>query len=211
MFEEEYSMLILAGGKSRRMGEDKAGLLFRGSPFWRVLADKGQRLDGIKKIYLSRESKETKDIEDVQRVYDEYPERGPLGGMQAAFAKMDTPYCLVISVDVPQIPVEVLQHLLNCHKEKIRSGMAAGALLLEHEGRIEPLIGIYHTKYASLIEDEIKERSCPVFRILDKIGYETDIQEVQKGQVVSLNTPQEYKKMLECMEKDSCQIPKNLH
>lgn len=200
---KEYSMLILAGGKSRRMGEDKAGLLFLGTPFWQVLVDKGQ-IAGIKKIYLSREGKETKNMEDVHLVYDEYPQRGPLGGMQAAFAKMDTPYCLVVSVDVPQIPVEVLRHLLNCHKEKVRNGMTAGALLLEHEDQAEPLIGVYHTKYASLIEDEIKEHSCPVFRVLDKIKYETDMQNVQKWQVVSLNTPQEYKKMLECMKND-CQ------
>lgn len=202
MFKEAYSMLILAGGKSRRMGEDKAELLLSGTPFWQVLVSKGKEA-GIEKIYLSRGTGETADIEGVYPVYDQYPARGPLGGMQAAFAKMDTPYCLVVSVDVPQVPVKVLKHLMSCHKEKMAYGMSEGALLLEHKGQVEPLIGVYDIKYASLIEDEIREHSCPVFRALDKIRYQTDVQDVQEWQVFSLNTPQDYKKMLDCMKNDS--------
>lgn len=187
---EEYSMLILAGGKSSRMGSDKAELMLGETPFWEILADKG-RLAGIEKIYLSRgEEKEVSKA--VRLVYDKYRDRGPLGGMQAAFEKMDTPYCLVVSVDLPQIPIEVIERLLKRHQEKIGAVCGTEALLLEHGDRKEPLIGIYPTACASLIEEEIRERSCAVFRILDRIGYQTDVQDVENWQVESVNTPERF-------------------
>lgn len=201
MFAEEYSMLILAGGKSRRMGKDKAELLLEGVPFWQVLAKKGGSV-GIKNVYLSRGAWEMDFAEGIELVCDKYPDRGPLGGMQAAFEKMKTPYCLVVSVDVPQIPVQVLEHLLSYHRTRIRAGMTAGAMLLWHEDRVEPLIGIYPTGCAALIEEEIKERSCAVFRILDRIAYENDVQQVKEWQVRSLNTPEAFQKMLGAMKND---------
>lgn len=201
MFAEEYSMLILAGGKSRRMGKDKAELLLEGIPFWQVLAKKG-RTAGIEDIYLSRGAWGMDFADGIELVCDKYPDRGPLGGMQAAFEKIKTPYCLVVSVDVPQIPKQVLEHLLSYHQTRMQAGMTAGAMLLWHEDRVEPLIGIYPTGCASLIEEEIKERSCSVFRVLDRIAYETDVQQVKEWQVRSLNTPEAFQKMLCTMKHD---------
>lgn len=195
-------MLILAGGHSSRMGKDKAGLLMDGTPFWKLLAGKG-RLAGIEKIYLSRGSEKSADALELPLVYDQYPDRGPLAGMQAAFAEMETPYCLVVSVDVPQIPVEVLRHLLDSHQRKLERGMTDGALLLQHGERTEPLIGIYPTKHWKMIEDAIREGGCPVFRLLEKIGYETDVQQTEEWQVCNLNTPKDYEKILCILREES--------
>lgn len=206
MLNEMYSMLVLAGGHSRRMGADKAELLLDGVPFWKMLADKG-RLAGIDKIYLSRGSEEIADAQDVHLVYDRYPDRGPIAGMEAAFSQMETPYCLVVSVDVPQIPVEVLSHLLAAHQRRIEEGMTAGALVLEHEGRVQPLIGIYRTELWRKMEEAVREHGCPVFRMLDWIGCETDVRQVERWQVSSLNTPQEYQKVLGAMQEERRKTP----
>lgn len=194
-------MLILAGGHSRRMGEDKAGLLLDGTPFWQVLARKGKQA-GIEKIYLSRGTEEIAGAQEVQLVYDRYPDRGPLAGMQAAFSQMDTPYCLVISVDVPQIPLEVFSHLIASHQRRMEEGMKAGALLLQHKDRTEPLIGIYHTEYWRMMEEAIRDHGCSVFRVLDGIGYETDVQQIPEWQVCGMNTPGEYRKMLCALQRE---------
>lgn len=199
--EKMYSMLILAGGHSRRMGVDKAALLLDGIPFWQVLACKG-KLVGIEKIYLSRGREQTADLQEVQPVYDRYPDRGPLGGMQAAFSEMETPYCLVVSVDVPQIPTEVFLHLLSSHRKRVEQGMTAGALLLQHEERTEPLIGIYHTEHWRQMKEVIRYHGCSVFRVLEQIGYETDVQQVEEWQVCSLNTPKEYQKILRLLQEE---------
>ena len=118
------------------MGSNKAELLYEGKTFVQNLTEKAEKL-GITKIYLSgfkeRESEKEKHTECVmefremecheinqkieqQTVWDIYPERGPLGGIHACMKKMITPYCLILPVDVPQIPVEVLETLLTKHE-----------------------------------------------------------------------------------------------
>ena len=47
-----YSLLLLSGGKSRRMGTDKAALLYEGKSFLEHMLDKARNL-GIDKFYLS--------------------------------------------------------------------------------------------------------------------------------------------------------------
>lgn len=199
--EKMYSMLILAGGHSRRMGTDKAGLLLDGIPFWQVLVRKG-KWAGIEEIYLSRGTEQTADLQEIHTVYDQYADRGPLAGMQAAFSKMETPYCLVVSVDVPQIPSEVFLHLLSVHQKRVEEGMTGGALLLQHEGRTEPLIGIYHTAHWKRMEEAIRDHGCSVFRVLEQIGYETDLQQVEEWRVRSLNTPKEYENILRLLQEE---------
>lgn len=118
---EQYSLILLAGGKSSRMGSNKAELLYEGKTFVQNLTEKAEKL-GITKIYLSGfEEKECHEINrkiEQQTVWDIYPERGPLGGIHACMKKMTTPYCLILPVDVPQIPVEVLETLLREHETK---------------------------------------------------------------------------------------------
>ena len=48
----EYSLLLLAGGKSARMGQSKAQLLYQGKPFLEHMLDKARNL-GIEKYYIS--------------------------------------------------------------------------------------------------------------------------------------------------------------
>lgn len=70
---DNYSLLLLAGGKSSRMGMDKAELLYEGQTFVENIINKVQSL-GIKNIFLSG-YKGAKD--DAQVVVDIYPEVGP--------------------------------------------------------------------------------------------------------------------------------------
>ena len=120
-----YSLLLLAGGKSSRMGRDKAELLLGEKSFLECILEKAEML-GIRKKYLSGHGWEGK---GVRTVPDRYRERGPLGGMHACFSVMDTPYALVLPVDIPQISMSVLQILLDAyvrlihqnHPETVRS------------------------------------------------------------------------------------------
>ena len=66
---ENYSLILLAGGKSSRMGSNKAELTFQGKTFTDLLIEKARML-GIEKIYLSGFEKADA---DVQVVWDLYP------------------------------------------------------------------------------------------------------------------------------------------
>ena len=77
--ENQYSLLLLAGGKSARMGTSKAELLYEGKSFLAHMLDKAKKL-GITRFFISGYSSPN---EDVTTVWDQYPDRGPLGGIHA--------------------------------------------------------------------------------------------------------------------------------
>ena len=68
---DNYSLLLLAGGKSSRMGTNKAELLYEGRSFLENIIEKAKCL-GLKKIYISGYQG---NYDDVQVVYDIYPKK----------------------------------------------------------------------------------------------------------------------------------------
>lgn len=192
-WRKEYSLLLLAGGRSRRMGRDKSNLLFQGKTFVEGLLEKGEQL-GIGSAYLSGKGIETVKAREIP---DIYPDRGPLGGFHACMSVMETPYCLVLPVDVPQIPLEILEELLNAHRELGKEGKGNQPLILRHGGRKEPLIGIYPTALAELAGEIIREKGAKVFALLEKSGYVCFDAEIPEQLVDNINTPEAYEALLE--------------
>ena len=186
--QSQYSLLLLAGGKSARMGTNKAELLYEGKTFLEHMLDKARSL-GIEKWYVSGYASPR---EDVRTVWDVYPDRGPLSGLHASLAAMDTPYCLVVPVDAPKLPVEILEGLLARHE----AGQSEKVLIWEHGVRQEPLIAVYPTAMAPLIESMIRDHAAPVFRAIDSWGFESFRMEMPEEQVININTPELYKKLL---------------
>lgn len=185
---EEYSLLLLAGGKSARMGTSKAELLYEGKTFLDHMLDKARSL-GITRYYISGYDPRR---EDVVTVPDRYPNRGPLSGLHACMEAIDTPYCLVLPVDAPKLPVEILEGLLHHH----RSHSSKKVLIWEHGIRQEPLIAVYPTAMAGAIEDLIRDHAAPVFRAIDMWGFEGFRMEMEQEQILNVNTPELYKKLL---------------
>lgn len=185
---EQYSLLLLAGGKSARMGTSKAELLYEGKTFLQHMIDKAHAL-GIDKCYISGY---TSQQEDVKTVWDIYPDRGPLSGIHATMRTMTTPYCLVLPVDAPKLPVEILEGLLQRHEASSNQKV----LIWEHGVRQEPLIAVYPTAMAGAIEELIREHAAPVFRAIDTWGFESFRMEMEQEQIININTPELYKKLL---------------
>lgn len=190
-----YSLLVLAGGKSSRMGRDKAKLLLGEKSFLECILDKAEML-GIGETYLSGHGWEGK---DVRTVPDRYRERGPLGGMHACFSVMDTPYALVLPVDVPQISMSVLQILLDAHGRLLNKNHQeyVRPLLLSHGERTEPLIGIYPAMLGRKIGAIIEKKPAPVFRLLDETGYDICRVSAREWELGNINTPKDYEMLLE--------------
>ena len=195
-----YSLLLLAGGKSSRMGKDKAELLYEGKTFLQNLMEKAEQL-GLTQIYLSgHHSSEEK----AQIVWDIYQERGPLGGIHACMREMKTPLCLVLPVDVPQIPVEILEEILIYHEtHTIEEKGKQLPLLLEHGDRLEHLIGIYPLSMADFIEEKIKDHPAAVHRMLKEWGVVPYRMEIQPWQAENINTQEAYEALLAQKERNT--------
>ena len=185
---DQYSLLLLAGGKSARMGAPKAELFYEGKTFLQHMLDKAAAL-GIEKFYISGYASPRADVETV---WDHYPDRGPLGGIHACMRAISTPYCLILPVDAPTLPLDILEALLARHENR----QDEKVLIWEHGVRQEPLIAVYPTAMADTIENLIRDHAAPVFRAIDTWGYTAFRKELDQERPLNINTPELYKKLL---------------
>lgn len=123
---------VLAGGASRRMGRDKRALRLNGRTLLEIQVDKLRAL-GVGEILLSGAG--CPPLPGTRVIPDEYPGRGPLGGLHACLRAARHPVCLVVSVDTPLVPAEVLAALCRAHR--------GGVTVLRRGAAEEPLIGVY--------------------------------------------------------------------
>jgi len=129
------SAVLLAGGESRRMGTDKATLLFSGEPLWQVQLGLLRKLEPAE-ILISARNDPVWRPPDVQFVSDNAPSRGPLSGISAALAKLQTSHLLALGIDMPFMTPSYLQVLL----EERTSGCGVIPMI---DKRAEPLAAIY--------------------------------------------------------------------
>lgn len=130
-----FSAVLLAGGESRRMGRDKAAVVFRDEPLWRrqlrVLRDLGPE-----KVFVSARTTSSWLPDDTELLLDEPPSRGPLSGLTKALQQMKTSHLLVLAVDMPFVTREHLHHLSTLATEGCGVVPVVGK-------RAEPLAAIY--------------------------------------------------------------------
>lgn len=180
------SAILLAGGESSRMGRDKAGLPFQGMTLLEWQVQKLQGL-GIKDIMLSGPRRE---VPGVRVVPDEFPGRGPLGGLHAGMKAARCPDCLVLSVDVPLTPPAALVALVRAHRAS-----GAAATLLRHGGKWEPLIGVYRSGLFRCAEPILRGENTAVRRLLDETGFEVLDWPGDEGLFLNCNTPEDYEQL----------------
>lgn len=101
--------VVLAGGQSRRMGQDKAKLNWQGRS---LLAAQLQLLESVlpTPVLVSGSYSEFRCIADQQ------PSLGPLSGLASCLEALPEQSCLFIPVDMPLIHKELLQYLLEQYR-----------------------------------------------------------------------------------------------
>lgn len=127
--------VLLAGGESRRMGRDKATLQWRGRPLWECQIEKLRALRPGK-ILLSARSDVPWRPADVELLLDAPPSRGPLSGLGAALASIETDHLLALAIDMPFMTTEHLRLLCSLATK----GMGVIPMI---DGNAEPLAAIY--------------------------------------------------------------------
>jgi molybdenum cofactor guanylyltransferase len=136
------SAILLAGGRSRRMGADKATLLVAGKPLWQHQL---HVLSGMRPVALWVSAKGILPWcpPGIEVVVDKTPSRGPLSGVAAALCRLQTSHLLVLAVDLPQMTTEHLHKLWGL------SQPGAGVIPL-NGGYLEPLCAIYPVEAAAV-------------------------------------------------------------
>ena len=127
--------LVLAGGRSRRMGRDKALLEIVGEPLWRRQAET-LRAAGAQEVWLALRPGQAPYPGAAAWLRDSRAEAGPLAGLHAGLARLRGGWLLVLPVDMPRAGPAWFARL----RARCRPG--TGAAFRGPDG-FEPLAAIY--------------------------------------------------------------------
>ena len=132
------SAVLLAGGKSSRMGRDKALLDFEGQLLWRHQLETLRRLTP-EEIFLSGHCLDA----TLETIADEVSDAGPLAGVAAALRRSSGTHLIVLAIDLPKVTSVFLRMLLAlCGDEQ--------GVVPRRDGRFEPLAAVYPKCCAAL-------------------------------------------------------------
>lgn len=111
---KDYSVAILAGGKSKRFGSNKSEFKLNNKTLLQnaleiVYNNFDEKIISLNGNFESQQS-------DILVVEDNFANKGPLGGIQACLKKTTKPNCLFIAVDMPNLNFQFLQFLIQNHK-----------------------------------------------------------------------------------------------
>jgi molybdenum cofactor guanylyltransferase len=146
-----FSAVILAGGKSKRMGRDKAWLEACGKSLIERQIEIVREL-GAKEIFISGRAETDYTALNCPVLTDHFEDAGPLAGIERALGAMSTPLLLVVAVDMPGITPALLQSLLD-HCTENRGAIPR----CNHS--LEPLAAIYPRSASALVTQLLQSQS----------------------------------------------------
>ncbi|MFD2036732.1 molybdenum cofactor guanylyltransferase [Belliella marina] len=157
MNNNEVEVFILAGGKSSRMGQDKGLIPILGKPMVQHLIEKADQLG----LHTSIISPSTEYMVFGKPLYqDIIPDQGPMGGLYTALTKAKTNKTLLLSCDIPLIPIEALRKITECHQ--IHEICVATI-----EGQTNPLLALYDIALLPQVKESILEGKLKMRRFIE--------------------------------------------
>ncbi len=155
------SAAILAGGKSSRMGRNKALVEVDGKPMIAHVADTiGKHIDNI--VVIGSPSEDYNFLQ-LPVVADAVESCGPLAGIFTAVQQTSAQYCLVVACDLPFLSEALVKFLSeNCRGYDI--------LAFESDSGVEPLCAIYSKKCLPAIEAQLKNKRHKVSALFDLVN-----------------------------------------
>lgn len=188
MIRKKYiTGIILAGGKSSRMGTDKGFLILNNKSFVQYSIDALKPL--VSKIIIVSDNPEY-DVFGYKRITDAIKNAGPVSGIYSGLQTSKTEYNLVLSCDIPLITSEALKKLIDAIDD------TSEIIQAESYGKSMPLVAIYKKSIAGVFHKFLKEderrlrvaiKSCQFKNVvLDKALENT---------TMNINTKEEFKQI----------------
>ena len=179
----ELTGIILAGGKSSRMGQDKGLTDFRGKPLIQYSID-------ILKQFTDQILISSNNPEYIRFGYplisDIYQDCGPIGGLHATLSASKTDWNVVLGCDTPFIKADLILSMTDIINNQ-------DAIIPKHQRGIEPLSGIYHKRTSLVFEVNLKNGKYKLQNTIKEINTEYfDVSELLKSIpyiFTNINTP----------------------
>ncbi|MGM9591667.1 MAG: molybdenum cofactor guanylyltransferase [Oscillospiraceae bacterium] len=182
--------VILTGGKSSRMGADKATLNGSSGMISTMLAD---RFSILGPVLFSVGVEDHLPDGDYRRIEDKYPGMGPLNGLFAAFECTEEEYVLLVATDMPFADPYLAERLEQ------ELGAYDACAIVRKNGRIEPLFAVYTRNCLKKAEQCMSEGRRSLRAMLSRCSVrligEEELPDWNVDRVLfNMNTPQDYQK-----------------
>lgn len=187
-FPTPVSIAILAGGESRRMGQDKGMLPLLGIPLVERVILQVEGLSDMLMLVTNQQDEYRRF--NIPMCADMYPRMGPLGGLSTALNCATYDYVLLLSCDMPFISVPLLEYMFE-----LSLGWDAVVPRLGESKRAEPLRAVYSKSCIGPISSALNAGRRRMVSFFDsvKVRY-IEMDEIERfdpsaGTFFNINTP----------------------
>jgi len=157
----DVTISVLAGGKSTRMGTDKAFVEFEGRTLLARTLDLAHSVSADVRVVGSSE----KFAPFGSVVTDIFRDCGPLGGIHAALRASQTDLNLILAVDMPFLTRAFLEYLL----EQARNAPEALVVIPYFDGGWQPLCAVYRREFAAAAENALSAGRNKINLLFDAV------------------------------------------
>jgi molybdenum cofactor guanylyltransferase len=174
---------VLAGGRSSRMGQDKALLVLGGEP----LVRRAVRMLGT----ICTEVAVAGGTDDLTRfgrvIPDKNPGCGPLGGIVSALEQSSFEWNLFLPVDAPFVPASALEAMLARTR-----GFEGVCVMPRVDGVLQPLCAVYSRRAVEALQRELSNGRWKVTLAIEAAGQVEIVDFEDERWFANLNTPEEF-------------------
>ena len=192
--------ILLAGGKSSRLGRDKALEKISGKYLIeRVIDSLSQLGDDI--IVVTASPNQLSDL-NVEKVIDTYPRTGAKVGLCTGINASLSFYSLVVACDLPLLNIDLLRYLLD-------SASGFDAVIPRIGDKIEPLHAVYSKNCIPILEEQISKGKLKISDLFSEIkvryveAEEIERYDPQHLSLFNINSEADLKRAKTIIEKDS--------
>jgi molybdopterin-guanine dinucleotide biosynthesis protein A len=163
--QPSQAAIILAGGRSTRLGRDKASEPLLGRPLLQWVLDRVQPL--IAEIVIvtaeGRQLPPVKAVADLAVVKDTFPDSGPLGGIYTGLEAARANWALAVACDMPLLQTPLLAELL-------RLALENEAVVPLQDGLPQPLCAAYSKACLPAVRHQLVAGEFKLTSLLDKVA-----------------------------------------
>ncbi|MBM7854113.1 molybdopterin-guanine dinucleotide biosynthesis protein A [Desulfohalotomaculum tongense] len=190
---KDIGIIILAGGKSRRMGRDKAFLKLGKQTLIEIIVNKAKAFCFSEIILVTNEIKKYSLLLNVKIVKDFYPDLGPLAGIHAGLIHSKCRINFVVSCDMPFISLKIVNELLEKQSHY-------KVVVPKENDKYQPLAALYTKDCAPYIKYLLEKKESKVIKLYDlvKTCY-LDVNYVNNN-FLNINTPKDFEQAKKLME-----------
>ncbi len=153
--------VILAGGKSSRMGSNKAFLELKGKTFIELQIELLREM--FDDIFISANTPSEYEYLNLPIFKDVYPGKGPLGGIYTSLINSSSLHTFMLACDMPFVGSELIKHLKDLTKEY-------DVVIPKSEKGLEPLHAFYSKKCINPIKRALDEGNLRIISFFPHVN-----------------------------------------